>query len=264
VLLPSVVDASGFRVCHYSGNVFCSRCMPNGCNFVVPAKILSDWDFTPYPVCDEGRRVLIKNLSTPVVHIAALEPLVARESSAAVLEAARGVRRQLRILHNVMGNCAKARSSDTLSSIIYSRYAAINEVYSMKDLLELRGLVVAPSSDHKAKSSESDDAVITNVVTRSMTADEKKNSLLERLKQMRDAAVLHCARECESCKVASSKACGLCSDGKRLFVFDTQNVSVCGGCGSLYHKGCWDVAEGKCARCAALEARRGGGTAATR
>jgi hypothetical protein len=244
------VDATGFRVCQYTGRVFCRSCLPDGCSYVIPAKIVFNWDFSLYPVCSEAQVVLRKNTSTPVVHIAALAG-VAKARSIAAVEAARGLRRQLRILHSVMGSCSDVRSTEGLSNIIYSRYSAIHEVYSLRDLVELRGLVIS-STDIASK----DDAPLhTQTVLKPIPQDGHGAALLGRLKKMRDVAVLHCVRECDQCKANAAKPCALCSDSKPLFLFDIQNVEVCGDCGEMYHKGCWEVAERRCSRCATPSAQ---------
>ncbi|CUE71562.1 Hypothetical protein, putative [Bodo saltans] len=242
------VDRTGFRVCHYTGSVFCRSCLPDGCTYVIPAKIVANWDFALYPVCSEAQVVLRKNTSTPVVHAAALATVVKARSISSV-EAARGLRRQLRILHSIMGSCSDVRSTDALSSIIYSRYAALHEVYSLRDLVELRGLIIS-SSDVKC---DGDAPSYTQTALKPFTQDGQGAALLERLKKMRDAAVIHCVRECELCKANAAKPCALCSDSKPLFLFDIQNVEAC-DCGEIYHKSCWEVAERRCNRCQAVSA----------
>lgn len=249
----SVVDTSGFRVCHYTGSVFCANCLPDGCVFVLPAQIVFHWDFGLYPVCAEAQHVIRKNMSSPVVHINALENLLKKEHSVAVVEAARGLRRQLRILHSVMATCTDVRSSVELSRIVYSRHSAVNEVYSLRDLVELNGLVLASVEAKRSSAS----ALATTTTIRTMTLDETKDALLERLKKMRDTAVVHCVRECDSCKANATKSCGLCSDSTPLFIFDTKNVAVCDACRALYHKSCWHVAEQRCNSCATAALRGG-------
>ena len=61
------------RRCHYTGQLYCNHCH-TGDTAALPAAILHDWDFTPFPVCSMASQFLESISEQPLLCVGAISP----------------------------------------------------------------------------------------------------------------------------------------------------------------------------------------------
>lgn len=73
--LPGLAESKSnvARLCHYYGSYFCRDCHHKD-TAVIPARVVHNWDFTPYPVSSEAHEVLQIISTRPLIHISSINP----------------------------------------------------------------------------------------------------------------------------------------------------------------------------------------------
>ncbi|EZG43667.1 hypothetical protein GNI_162960 [Gregarina niphandrodes] len=65
------------RRCHYTNQTFCTACFPStSYKHVIPNKVITDWDFTPYDVLPGSYRFLKKVADQPWIDITKMHPAI--------------------------------------------------------------------------------------------------------------------------------------------------------------------------------------------
>lgn len=61
------------RLCHYFGSYFCHGCHHKD-TAIIPARVVHNWDFNPYPVSSEAHELLQIMSNRPLIHISSMNP----------------------------------------------------------------------------------------------------------------------------------------------------------------------------------------------
>lgn len=75
-ILPEADQAERPRRCHYDGGLYCTGCH-SGQTAVIPARVVSAWDFRKVPVCDDVHEFLTSTRAQPLIRIDAEEQAAA-------------------------------------------------------------------------------------------------------------------------------------------------------------------------------------------
>ena len=219
------------QLCSYTGKVFCGVCMEPNQTHIIPAKIVMSWDISPYPVSNFAFSFLRSICDDPIFTVKTLEHTLEISPR---LQAAHGIRRQLRILVSVSERCEAAK--EAFMAIHHSRYCGLSELYSINDLVALH------EASHPPVHAESGGPA-------DVSYRQKKQvlNLLSALKRMRDELAMHVVKQCAICRERCIGHCPLCADQRPLYSFDIQKVVICDECGALYHQPCF-AANGSCVK----------------
>lgn len=190
--------AKSVRYCEYSGKYFCTACHKND-KYVIPARIIFDWDFKPYPISVFYKQFLKEMAREPLIDIQALNPQL--YAQVAEFKYIRVARRQLFYLKDFVFTC---RDKDKLldESISTRLHLVDSRYYSLQDLRDIQS-----------------------------------GKLHQELKAVLLKWVAHVAR-CDLCKVKGSY-CEFCKGKDILYPFQLRSVIVCRHCKALAHRACY-------------------------
>jgi hypothetical protein len=68
----SLQNGASYRMCFFTGGMFCGECLKTGQLSVIPARVVFDWDFVPRPVCSIAYDYLTSIKDQPMINITAL------------------------------------------------------------------------------------------------------------------------------------------------------------------------------------------------
>ncbi|XP_035029640.1 protein associated with UVRAG as autophagy enhancer [Hippoglossus stenolepis] len=207
------------KYCEYLGRYFCD-CCHGGSEAVIPARVLSCWDFNRFPVSDFSRQLLDSFWFLPLFDLSCVcKKLCSRVRELhrfrELLDQLLGVRRLLktcRLSERVMTEI------DQLPSHLVLQQPPL---LSMDDLLRLR-----------------------------------KGQLVAQVKAVVHAAISH-VEDCELC-LARGFICEFCREGNVLFPFQSDACSRCPVCRTCFHKHCF--VEKKCPKCSRIQSRKEDGS----
>lgn len=112
------------------------NCMNNTDKMVIPAKIISKWDFTYYHVSASAFAFLTEILDAPLLCVSALNPLLFENIDS--LKKARMTRKRLNLQWDIIETCAhkdSLLSKLRLTDRLY--YVNDTEIYSLNNLIHL-------------------------------------------------------------------------------------------------------------------------------
>ncbi|XP_053404594.1 run domain Beclin-1-interacting and cysteine-rich domain-containing protein-like isoform X2 [Mercenaria mercenaria] len=210
--------AKRYRYCEYLGKYFCQCCHSNQLA-EIPARILKKWDFTKYYVSNFARDFLTKISGEPLFNISDINPMLYKKVK--LLDHIRDWRIQLRHLKSLVGLCRHASSLSEEISKLPLYWIEDVHMYSINDLISVK--------------------------------TGANGQMYCQLKKFTTAAISH-VESCQFCQCFGF-ICEMCKkQNDVIFPYQLHKVSICQGCKTCFHKGCFIPQ--KCPKCARLEARK--------
>ncbi|KAF0973896.1 hypothetical protein FDP41_007283 [Naegleria fowleri] len=195
------------RYCHYNNKYYCMKCHSNSFNEIIPAKILFNWDFKLYRVCDEASKYLKSVYNQPIICVSAVKPTLFDEIEN--LGMARMIRKRLIIQWEYISRCPLKDNLITQHKLKHKlHYVTDTEMYSIKNLYELNG-----------KQSES--------------------PFLKKLSRLFHVFSDHIVNQCGFCKTKAKSFCPNCKNDTPIYEFNISQVIKCPGCKLVFHKSCF-------------------------
>lgn len=187
------------RVCSFDKCYYCPQCLEKD-EYVLPCKVVYNWDFRPYKVSKKNHEFLTSCKATPLINIDDLNPSLYDHVPA--LNNVKLTRLKLKHLKVYLLSC-NLDHVISLHSILgdVSYYTENIHIYSMEDLVKV-------PSGHLART-------------------------LEKACQFGISHV-------HSCHLCSQKGfyCEICRAGGVIYPFDLENTVRCDSCKAVYHKTC--------------------------
>nr|XP_019939565.1 PREDICTED: uncharacterized protein KIAA0226-like homolog [Paralichthys olivaceus] len=203
------------RYCEYLGRYFCD-CCHGGSEAVIPARVLSCWDFNRFPVSNFSKQLLDSVWFLPLFEPSCVSKKLSGRG--------RGLQRFSELLDQLF-SVRKLLKTCRLSERVMTEFEQLPAnlvlqqppLLSMDDLLRLR-----------------------------------KGQLGAQVKAVVHAAIAH-VEECELC-LARGFICEFCREGNVIFPFQSDTCSRCPVCRTCFHKHCF--VEKKCPKCSRIQSRR--------
>ncbi|KAI6682861.1 hypothetical protein NL676_028774 [Syzygium grande] len=207
-LMTDFVQSLGWgkpRRCEYTGQLYCSSCHTNEAA-VLPARVLHNWDFAEYPVCQLAKSYLDSINDQPMLCVSAVNPFLF--SKVPALLHVMGLRKKI----GSMLPCVHCPFRRSINRGLGSRRYLLesNDFFALRDLIDLsKGAFAALP-------------VMLETVSR---------KILD-----------HITEQCLIC-CDVGLPCGArqaCNDPSSLiFPFQEDEVEKCKSCEQLYHKQCF-------------------------
>ncbi|XP_005091069.2 differentially expressed in FDCP 8 homolog [Aplysia californica] len=204
------------RMCDYSGRYYCEYCHWND-SFVIPARVLHNWDFTGHKVCRASKQFLKLMQHKAVIRIQDINPMLFVYVDQ--LNEIKKLREEMMIMKKYILSCPSAMAAKLLLLLAKRQhFVECSDRYSMQDLLD------------------AEDVLVPELVNVHSTWAQ------------------HIKVDCELCQ-GRGFCCELCGDQDILFPFDSIAV-VCAKCSNVLHRHCFSQ-KGFCPRCVRREKRKG-------
>nr|CAB3237310.1 differentially expressed in FDCP 8 homolog B [Phallusia mammillata] len=205
------------RMCDYSGLYYCSNCHWND-TLVMPARVMHNWDHTPYKVSRQAFQLLQAIFNKPLIDIQDVNPLLFNYVEE--LSEIRKMREDILKMKLYFLTCSKALDSKLLWKL-HDRQHFVDgsRMYSMRDLMET-----------------------------------KSGSLSAELAEIHAEFAKHIKLDCPFCQ-AKGFICEICNSGETLFPFDVM-VSICPRCSAVFHVDCFSCVDTMCPRCKRKQSKR--------
>ncbi|KAM8709056.1 hypothetical protein ACLKA7_015947 [Drosophila subpalustris] len=205
------------RLCDYRGLYYCPSCHWND-SFIVPARIVHNWDFTPRKVSRTGLQEIQLFLDKPLIRLEEQNPklFVFLEKLCAVKK----LRQNLVHMRHYLAACKIAVEQKLVEQQLDGRrhLAQSNEFYSLRDLIQV-----------------------------------ESGALAEFLQSVFKVFGTH-IRACDMC-LAKAYICEICSNNEVIFPFDDGCIK-CDQCNSIYHRVCLTRKNMICPKCVRIQERR--------
>lgn len=191
------------RTCYYTHQCFCSQCHHHD-TFVIPWMIVQFWDFTKKGVSTMAYEYLQNIYDQPLICVSAVNPRLFDEISQ--LRQCRQVRLRLVLQYEVLQGCPHRREfMREMGATDMEHFFLNTELYSLKNLVELK------------------------------PEDSPLNKKLEDICSHLNMHIV----SCKYCEGRAKGQCPVCEDHTPLWVFDTENVTSCPNCRSMFHSKCF-------------------------
>ncbi|KAK0044475.1 differentially expressed in FDCP 8 [Biomphalaria pfeifferi] len=186
------------RLCDYNGRYYCELCHWND-TFIIPARVLHNWDFTPQKVCRASKQFLKLMQKKAVIRILDVNPMLFVYIDQ--LNEIKKLREEMMVMKKYILSCASAMSAKLLL-LLESRqhFVESSDRYSMQDLLD------------------------------------SEEILLPELVRIHSTWAQHIKVDCQLCQ-GHGFCCELCNSPEILFPFDNIAV-VCPNCSCVTHRHC--------------------------
>lgn len=197
------------RVCSFGGGYYCSECHV-GEEWIIPARIIHNWDFRRYPVSRKSAAFLDEVQHHPLLDLKVLNPslYLAIEEMAHLQK----LRIQLNLLRAYLYTCREPIIED-LQKRVWPREYLYEHVhlYAVSDVLQI------PSGG---------------------------------LVQMLQKVVAFARNHVLSCWLCSQKGfiCEVCNNSKVIYPFDVESTYRCNICSAVYHIDCLNASK-PCPKC---------------
>jgi len=203
------------RVCDYTGQSYCPNCHW-GVTSPSPARILSNWDFTPQPMAQASLQYLALLMRRPLVNLQRVAPGLAAVSEE--VSSVAGQRHELMAMKKYLTVCRIAQEDRLLTKLKDRQHFVEGaDMYSFQDLLDIHSGVLA--------------TYLTSIIN-----------------TFRDHIF-----SCVLC-IAKSFLCEVCNSSDTLFPFSPM-VEECAVCEAVFHRDCFRSVT-LCPRCARREERQ--------
>nr|XP_043874865.1 protein associated with UVRAG as autophagy enhancer isoform X2 [Solea senegalensis] len=220
------------RYCEYLGRYFC-ECCHTGAEAVIPARVLSCWDFNSidvtevhwdvdrYPVSDFSKQLLDSVWSQPLFELSCVAEMLSSSSSSSgvkELDRFRVLLEQLLDVRKLLTHCRfSGRVTSELSQLPSHLLSERPPLVSMDDLQRLR-----------------------------------RGQLMTLTRAVLQSALSH-VEDCQLC-LARGFICEFCRGGGVIFPFQSDTCSRCPVCKTCFHKVC--LGEKSCPKCERVKSRR--------
>ncbi|XP_043222864.1 differentially expressed in FDCP 8 homolog isoform X2 [Amphibalanus amphitrite] len=214
---PAGTEVLHARICDYTGLYYCSLCHWNDL-VVTPARIVHNWRFDKHPVSCGSREFLEAICNKPIINLEECNPRLF--SFLEELRHIKKLREEVLLMKQYFMSCRAAQQARILRAFGERQYfVETSYLYSLRDLCEV------PTGE-----------------------------LLEFLLAVHAKFARHIREECEACR-GKGHICEVCSSSEVLFAFDAL-VVPCPRCRRVMHQHCYVRRDGRCPRCARLDARQ--------
>lgn len=190
------------KVCAYTGEYFCTNCMDANV-FIIPARVIHNWDFKRYPVSIKAARFLLEFQHHPWIDMKKLNPKIyCGVSDMAQLQE---LRIQLNFLRAYIFTCREPVIEELQKKVWPREYLYEHiHLYTISDLAQI------PSG-----------------------------SLALQLDKVVNFAKSHVF----DCWLCGQKGfiCEVCRDPKILYPFETSTTYRCDDCSSVFHAKCLNI-----------------------
>jgi len=184
--------------------------------FVIPARIVFNWDFTPYEISNFYKAFLKEIFHEPLFDVRVLNPQLF--VTVPQLKRVRVLRRQLFYMKDYILTCKKKDSERLIPHELQTRWHLVDSpFYSLQDFV-----------------------------------DTKDDKLFDFLLHILNLWVTHIT-SCEICKMKGSY-CEFCRNNEILYPFQLSKTIVCKGCKALAHRICYK--KESCPKCLRLKKRQ--------
>eukprot|EP01118_Nematostelium_gracile_P009547 TRINITY_DN3237_c0_g1_i10.p1 TRINITY_DN3237_c0_g1~~TRINITY_DN3237_c0_g1_i10.p1 ORF type:complete len:1180 (-),score=270.94 TRINITY_DN3237_c0_g1_i10:16-3555(-) len=196
--LMSGVFASNANYCEYTGKYFCKECISKD-KFIIPARILNNWDFKPYPVCNYARELLESIYFEPVFDVKVINPKL--YDVVLPLKKLRVLRVQLSHMKGFIMSC---RDKDVVMQSLGKKAYMMHDIefYSLYDFFEIY-----------------------------------KGTLVPTVVALTEKVIRH-IRGCQLCREKGS-ICEICKSKKAIYPFNIEEAVQCSKCKGVFHRKCW-------------------------
>jgi len=207
---------ASLRYCHYTGDYYCTQCH-HGKRSVIPARIITYWDFHEYEVCDGAAEFIHHYLTCPAIDLLAHRPTL--YNSVPILKKIRNLRRQLvcvaqfiRTCRNCVGQFASLQAQNKLHLL------DTVHLYSVQDLI-----------------------------------DAYTGNLSDFLEKILASFLGHVTQSCSICR-GKGFYCEACGSDELLFSFQFDKISMCKNCKAIYHRRCFQkIKISQCVKCRRIQ-----------
>eukprot|EP00731_Ephydatia_muelleri_P015482 Em0008g1202a len=187
------------NVCHFDGKSYCGQCH-HGNQAIIPGRVLFNWEFQKYSVCNKCHKFLRHVKSMPALDLSIINQSLYNYVS--VLEEAHKLKVQLKELTPYLVSCKKRQDAIVGRSKRCPKFLYENEhIFSINELVRIH-----------------------------------RGTLVKSLSKAVKEGIRH-VLQCSSC---SSKGCicECCHSPKSIFSFDIQKIYKCPRCTTLSHLSC--------------------------
>jgi hypothetical protein len=178
---------------------------------IIPPKVLLNWDFHAYKVCEKSREFLERMENIPCYRLNHQDVTLPRISRA--LLQARVIRTQLGFLRDYFQSC---RFSDNTwgNTLLGGRthLASTLDTFSVRDMRDL-----------------------------------ENNTLIPQLRLATQKLISH-VLQCPICRMKGF-ICEICNDPRVIFPFQLRIVAACPDCRTFYHRACFKDVVTPCPKC---------------
>ncbi|XP_076263537.1 differentially expressed in FDCP 8 homolog isoform X2 [Rhynchophorus ferrugineus] len=206
---------SDVKKCDYTGLYYCSACHWSS-SAVIPARVVHNWDLTPYLVSQASLQILRITANRPLINLEKLNPRLF--SLVQELNLVRRLRQELQGLKKYLVVCRKAKEEHLLWKCDRPHLIDNTDMYSLQDLL-----------------------------------DTQSGDLLTKLHNLVEDFSTHVKINCEVCK-GRGHICEICQNEEILFPF-VSTAYICDKCNSVYHKNCIARVRDLCPKCDRIKER---------
>ncbi|XP_031640638.1 differentially expressed in FDCP 8 homolog isoform X2 [Contarinia nasturtii] len=205
------------RICDYTGLYYCPSCHWND-SAPIFARILHNWDFTPYKICRATLQEMNLTVDRPVIDLEQKNPKLFIYVQN--LSLVKKLRTNLNDMRRYLTECRIATNAKLLENAIGARRHLVQSInmYSIADLI-----------------------------------GAENGTIIEFLNKLFATFEQH-IRKCELCS-GKGYVCEICSNIEVLFPFDDGAIH-CKKCKTVFHRACWLRKNQKCPKCARMEHRR--------
>ena len=198
------------RICDYTGLYYCAFCHWND-TMIIPARVLSNWDFEPRKVCRATKQLLKLMVCRPVLCIKDIN--ITLFSLVDELKEIKRLREEIIIMKTYFLDCKVALRSKLLLQL-QSRQHFVDgaNMFSLQDLV-----------------------------------DTNADILLPWLAKVHASFSQHIKTDCEECQKKGSM-CRMCDSQEVLFPFDSTAIA-CSKCSSYFHRYCYAQQNQQCNNC---------------
>ncbi|XP_051566825.1 protein associated with UVRAG as autophagy enhancer-like isoform X2 [Myxocyprinus asiaticus] len=197
------------QYCDYLGRYFCDGCHGGG-ESVIPARVLSNWDFARYPVCHFSRQLLDSIWQQPLFKITSLAKNLYNQAKE--LQRFRELQEQLISIKKLLSTCRLSAGVCAEFEQLPSHVMGELHLFSMDDLIRV-----------------------------------KKGQLCITARALMQSATAH-IDNCELCQ-AKGFICEFCHGKEVLFPFQRYTCTCCQDCKACFHISCFrNEACPKCTR----------------
>jgi len=187
------------RYCDYTGKYHCLQCHSDQ-RSIIPARILQNWDFKPYPICDASKMFLESTVDDPVYDLSTMSQNLYHKVPN--LRNVKILRRQLYYLKDYIFNCERVSQEKVVKEISNKLHIIHNtDIYSLQDLMDLN-----------------------------------TEKLVEWIRDLTERFIVHVTK-CNICK-ERGQPCAICHDPSVVYPFNVRTTTECKTCHAPFHRIC--------------------------
>lgn len=204
------------RRCDYNGLYYCSACHW-GSLAIIPARVVHNWDLTPYSVCQASLQQLKVTANRPLINLSKINSRLF--NLVHELDLVRRSRLELHGMRKYLLLCRLATEDHLLwKNVDTPHLLDTPEMYSLQDLV-----------------------------------NTQNGELITKLHNISEVFLKHIKETCELCK-GRGYICEICSNDEVVFPFEAVAVA-CVNCNAVYHRTCFSRIKEICQKCIRIKDR---------